>query len=66
VNGLALEVHVGKIEPDGLGASEPAGVKEFEERAVAKRERPVTLGELEQPVDLGSLPGLGGAPRASG
>ena len=35
VHRLALEVDVGEVEPDGLGAAKPAGVEELEERAIA-------------------------------
>ena len=55
VDGLALEVHICEIEPDGFRAAEPAGIEKFEQRSVPKRERGVTLGQLEQRVDLGGL-----------
>ena len=54
VDGLALEVDVGEIEPHCLCAPEPARIEELEQRAVSQRERRVAIRELEQLLDLGS------------
>ena len=52
VQRLALEVDVREVEADGLGAPQPRGVEELEQRAVAERERGVAVHQLEQLVDL--------------
>ena len=59
MDGLALEVHVGEVEANGLRATEPTRVEELEQRAIPKREWGVTLGELEQLVDLRGLRRVG-------
>ena len=59
VHDLAVEVDVAEVERDGLGASEPRGVEELEERAVAQGERRVALDDLEDLLDLGRLRRVG-------
>ena len=65
MHGLALEVHVGKVEPHGFGAPEPTRVQELEERAIPEGERRVAVRELQQMFDLGDLRRVGKMPRSS-
>ena len=58
---LALEVDVGEVERDRLGAAQPRGVEELEERTVAERERRVAVDDLEELLDLGGLRRFGQA-----
>ena len=55
VDRLALEVEVGEVEPDRLGASQPPRVEELEQRPVSKRERRVALDLLEERIDFRGL-----------
>ncbi len=52
VDQLLLEVDVGEIEADRLGAAEPGGVDDLDERAVAQRDRPLALEREELRLDL--------------
>ena len=65
VDELLLEVDVGEIEPDGLGAAQAGGVDELDERAVAQRDRPFALerGELLVELDAARRPPAGARPR---
>ena len=47
VHGLALEVDVGQVEPDRLGAAQPGRVDELEQGAVAELERAVAFASPE-------------------
>ncbi len=51
VHELLLEVDVAEVEPDRLGASQPGGVDELDECAVAQRERPLALERRKLLVD---------------
>ena len=65
VDGLAVEVDVGEVEPDGLGAAQPARVDELHERAVSERERLAAVQSVDDRVDLGGLGRVGQPARAS-
>ena len=65
VHELLLEVDVAEVEADRLGAAEPGGVDELDERAVPQRDRAVALERLERALDLGGRGSVGQAPRAS-
>src|SRR5918993_1565296 len=49
---LLLEVEVGQVERDRLGAAEAGRVDELDERAVAKAERPLALDAVDQLLHL--------------
>ena len=65
VHELLLEVDVAEVEADGLGAAQPGGVDELDERAVPQRDRPVSLERLERALDLGGGGSVGQAARAA-
>src|SRR6266542_768411 len=50
---LLLELDVGEVEPDGLGAAQPGRVDELDERAVPERQRPLAVQGVERRLDLG-------------
>ena len=60
---LLLEVDVGQVEPDRLGAPQPRRVDELDERAVAQAEGPVAGERVDDRLDLLPLRCLGQALR---
>ena len=62
---LLVEVHVAEIEADGLGAAQPAGVRQLDERPVAQRQRPGPREPVEQLLHLVELRRLRQAARAA-
>ena len=52
VDRLAFEIDVAERESDRLGAPQPAGVDELDERAIAQRERVVAVQVVDEPFDL--------------
>src|SRR5882762_7712136 len=59
---LLLEVDVAQVEADSLGAAEPAGVDELDERRIPHRERPRTGDRLDDCLHLFDLGRLRQAP----
>ena len=62
---LLLEVDVAEVEADSLGAAQPGGVDELDERAVPQRDRSFALERGERALDLGGRRRVGQAPRAA-
>ena len=49
---LLLEVDVAEVEADRLGAAQPGGVDELDERAIAERDRTLSLEPREEALHL--------------
>jgi hypothetical protein len=54
VDELLLEVDVREVEAHRLGAAQPGGVDELDERAVPQRDRPFSFERVEGALDLRS------------
>ena len=59
---LLLEVDVGEVETDRLGAAEAGGVDELDQGAVPERERALAVERGELPLDLGAARRVRAAP----
>ena len=65
VDELLLEVDVAEVEADGLGAAQPGGVDELDERAVPQRDRALSFERFEHALDLGGRRSVRQAPCAA-